>query len=114
MIDGQSGVGDDAAERAGPDLLVVGDDGPGVGHLAAQDHVASGLAAEHEPGPLESGADVPAGQVGGELGQVAAPTVFLYAASTSTNSLPASVGIGSPASRNPRFHRNPSPGIVSR
>ena len=39
-------VGDDAAERAGSELLVVGNHNPGVRLVAAEDHVAAALAAE--------------------------------------------------------------------
>src|SRR5262252_9529348 len=57
---------------------------------------------KHKPGQLKSSADYRAGQVGGELGHVglfAAGEAAAYAASISTNSLRASVGIGSPAAR---------------
>jgi hypothetical protein len=58
------------------------------------------LTAKNEPGALQSGADFTTGQIGGELGHVVrAGKLFPYAASISMNSLPASVGIGSPASR---------------
>ena len=49
MIDGHAGVGDDAAEGARSDLLVVGYDNSGMRFVAAEDHVAATLAAEHEP-----------------------------------------------------------------
>jgi hypothetical protein len=56
LFNGYAGVGDDAPERSGSDLLVVGDDGPGVRLVAAQDHVASGLAAEHKASAFKCGA----------------------------------------------------------
>jgi len=46
LSDGKPSVGDDAAERAGSELLVVGNDNPGVRLVAAEDHVAAALAAE--------------------------------------------------------------------
>jgi len=45
-FDGKPSVGDDAAERAGSELLVVGNDNPGVRLVGAEDHVAAALAAE--------------------------------------------------------------------
>jgi hypothetical protein len=57
LVNGESGIGDDAAERTGSDLLVVGNNGPGVRLVAAEDHVAAGLAAEDEPGVLKGGTD---------------------------------------------------------
>jgi hypothetical protein len=57
----KSGVGDDAAQCAGADLLVVGNNDPGIRLIAAQNHVAAGLTAEHEPGALKGGADFAAG-----------------------------------------------------
>jgi hypothetical protein len=75
----------------------------GVRLIAAKDHVAAALAAENEPGSFEGSADFEAGEIGGKSGHVATPRgakkVSAYAASISTNSLPASVGTGSPASR---------------
>jgi hypothetical protein len=47
LIDGHSGVGDDAAEGAHTDLLVVGHDDPGMRLVAAENHVAATL--EHDP-----------------------------------------------------------------
>ena len=84
LVNRQSSVGDDATQRAGSKLLVVGDNDPGVRSIAPEDHVAAGLA------PVGS-------LVTWHL--FAAGKVSPYAASISTNSLPASVGTGSPASR---------------
>lgn len=62
LFDGESGVGDDPAERA--DLLVVGNDDSGVRPVAAEDHVAAGLAAEDEPGALKGGLQGPTDRSG--------------------------------------------------
>ncbi len=61
LFNGESGVRYDAAERAGSEPLVLGNDGPGVRLVAAEDHVAAGLAAEDESRALEGGADFKAG-----------------------------------------------------
>jgi len=61
LFDGEPGIGDDSAERARSDLLVVGNDDPGVRSVAAEDHMAAGLAAENEPGARKSSADFKAG-----------------------------------------------------
>jgi hypothetical protein len=97
LIDGHAGVGDDAAEGAHSDLLVVGYDNSGMRFVAAEDHVAATLAAEHEACTFQGGSHFSAGQVDRKLGRVLRPCD--YAASTSTNSLPTSFGTGSPASR---------------
>ena len=93
LIDGEVGVRDDTPERALADLFMVRHDNAGMRSIAAEDHVAAGLPTKHETGALQSPPDFATGQAGGETRQGA------YAASTSTNSLPASVGIGSPALR---------------
>src|ERR1035437_6818445 len=77
--------------------LWVGYDNPGMRFVAAEDHVAATLAAEHEACPFQGGSHFSAAQVDRKLGHVVRPCD--YAASTSTNSLPTSVGTGSPASR---------------
>jgi hypothetical protein len=61
LFHGESSVGDDASERAGSELLVVGNNRPRVGLLAAKHHMASGLAAENEASALKRGADFTAG-----------------------------------------------------
>jgi hypothetical protein len=48
-------VRDDAAKRSGSHLLVVGNNGAGIGLVTAKDHVASGLAAEHKARALQRG-----------------------------------------------------------
>jgi len=57
LFDGEAGIGNDSPERAQSDLLVVGNDDPGVRLVAAEDHVAAGLAAEDESRPFQRGAD---------------------------------------------------------
>jgi hypothetical protein len=61
FFNGESGVGDDAAKRAGAELLVVGNDGSGRRLATAQHHMAASLTAEDEPSALKGGADFPAG-----------------------------------------------------
>jgi len=97
LIDGHAGVGDDAAERARSDLLVVGHDDSGMRLVAAKNHVAATLASEHKACTFQGGPHFSAGQIDRKLGHVLRPCA--YAASISTNSLPTSVGTGSPASR---------------
>lgn len=100
LLNREPGVGNDPTERAGSNLFVIGNDDPCVRLLAPENHVAASLSAKDKSGVLQGRADLPAGQVGGKLGHVEMlPTNLAYAASTSTNSLPASVGTGSPASR---------------
>jgi hypothetical protein len=60
LIDCHAGVGEDAAQRAGSDLHVVGNNDPGVWIVTSQDHMAAGLAAKHKPGAFERGADLTA------------------------------------------------------
>lgn len=100
LLNDEAGVGGDAAERAGPELFVIGYDTPCIGLAAAKHHVTAALSAENEPGALQSGADSPVGSLAKSvLTILPLRTRFRYAASTSTISLPASVGTGSPASR---------------
>ena len=100
LIHGQSSVGNDTSERSLSDLPMVGHDHTGEWVAATEDHMAAGLTAELEPGAFQSQANLAPGQIGGKFwhdaGEVPPPP---YAASTSTNSFPTSVGIGSPASR---------------
>jgi hypothetical protein len=97
LIDSHAGIGDDAAEGARSDLLVVGHDNPNMRLVAAENHMAATLAAEHEACPFQGGPRFSAGQLDRKLGHVLRPCD--YAASTSTNSLPTSVGTGSLVSR---------------
>jgi len=99
LIDRESGVSNDPAEDARSKLFVIGNDDPGVRSVAPENHMAARLSPKDKAGALQGRAYFPAGQVGGKLGHLEMPTILAYAASTSTNSLPASVGIGSPASR---------------
>jgi hypothetical protein len=66
----ETGIGDYAAEGAGADLFVVGDDDAGKRRIAAQDHVTAALAAEDESGSFQGSSHFTAGEVGGELGHV--------------------------------------------
>jgi hypothetical protein len=91
LLYGQPGVGYDPSQRASADLRVVWHDDASIGILASEDHVAAGLATECEAPTFECATHLPPER---SVGSVAT-----YAASTSTNSLPASVGTGSPASR---------------
>jgi hypothetical protein len=47
---------------------VVWNYGPRIRLTPTQDHVADGLSAENEAGTFQSGADITAGEIGGELG----------------------------------------------
>ncbi len=58
MVNREPGVGKDAPQSAGPDYLVVGHYGTGVGRVAAQDHVAACLTAEYESSALQGAANV--------------------------------------------------------
>ena len=79
---------------------MIRNNGPYVRVFATKHHVATGLSAKDEPGALEGGTDFAAGEIGRKLGHVVRlDKASFQAASTSTNSLPASVGTGSPASR---------------
>jgi hypothetical protein len=60
LFNAESGIGDDAAERAGSELPVVGNNDPCVRSVAPKHHVAACLAAEDEPGALQGGADLAA------------------------------------------------------
>jgi hypothetical protein len=57
LFNGEPGIGDDPTKRARSELPVVGNDNPGVRVLATEDHVATRLAAEDKPGPLQRRAD---------------------------------------------------------
>jgi hypothetical protein len=60
LLDGKPGVDDDAAERARSDLLVIRNDDSCVRSVAAENHMAAGLAAEDEPRALKSSTDLKA------------------------------------------------------
>ena len=94
LIYGHAGVGDDTAESARSDLLVVRYDNPSTRLVSAKNHVVAILAAEHEACPFQGGPHFSAGQVDRKLGHELFPCD--YAAATSTNSLPASIGTGLP------------------
>ena len=73
LIDGHASVGDDTAEGARSDLLVIGYDDPGMRLVAAENHVAATLAAEHEACSFQGGPHFSAGQVDRKLGHVLRP-----------------------------------------
>jgi hypothetical protein len=68
LADGEARVGDDPPHRSLSDLAMVGHDDTCIWLAAAQDHMAAGLAAKLEAGALQSRADLPPRQTGGELG----------------------------------------------
>lgn len=74
LFDVQSGIGDDAAQGSSANLLVVRDDGAGARIVPAQDHMAAGLATEHESGAFQRGADFTAGKISGEFGHAGVPS----------------------------------------
>ena len=57
LIDCETGVRDDPAQRAGSNSLVIGNNDPRIRLVAAQHHMAAGLPAEDKPDALQSGAD---------------------------------------------------------
>ena len=67
LLDRQPSVGDDPAERAGPDLLVVGNDDSGVRRVAPENHMTTRLSAEHEARTFQGGSYLPTGEVGRKL-----------------------------------------------
>jgi hypothetical protein len=60
LFNAESGVGNYAAERAGSELPVNGNNDPCVRSVAAKHHVAACLAAEDKSGALQRGADLAA------------------------------------------------------
>jgi hypothetical protein len=52
LVDSQACVGNDLSQGALPDLLVIGNDDPGLRVAAAKNHVAAALAAKDESGAL--------------------------------------------------------------
>jgi hypothetical protein len=57
LFKGESGVGNDATERAASELLMVGHNGSCVRSIAAKYHMAALLPAEEEPGALQGSPD---------------------------------------------------------
>lgn len=78
-------------------MLAIRIDAGKIGQTDVVKTTAAGLTAEDEAGAFQSSADGTAGKIGAEFGHAGGS--FAYAASTSTNSLPDSMGTGSPASR---------------
>jgi hypothetical protein len=60
LIEGQTGVRNDATERADSDLLVVGNHNASIRLVASQNHVTAALAAEDESDAFQSGAHITA------------------------------------------------------
>jgi hypothetical protein len=52
LLNSEAGVGDDATERAGPELFVIGYNHPCVGLVATKHHMTAALAAKNEAGAL--------------------------------------------------------------
>lgn len=65
LLHGEASVRDDAAERTGADLLVVGNYDPGIRLFTTKHHVAAGLTTKHEANALQGSANVSSGQIGG-------------------------------------------------
>lgn len=74
LIDGESGIGDDPSERALSDYLVVRHDNTTVRHVAAKDHMAPFLAAEHESDAFQGGTDLRPDRSAGSWATPAATT----------------------------------------
>ncbi len=68
LLNGEAGVGDDATEGTGPNLLVVGNDHPRIGLFATKHHVAPGLSAKNEADSFQHSADFATREIGWELG----------------------------------------------
>jgi hypothetical protein len=63
LVNRQSSIGNNAAQRALPDLLMVRDDYACVGVIAAQNQLAAALPSEYKAGSLQSSANFPAGEL---------------------------------------------------
>lgn len=61
LLNSEACVGNDAAERADPQLLVIGNDDPCVGLITAKHHVTAGLTAKNEANTFQDSTDIPAG-----------------------------------------------------
>ena len=72
LFNREPSVSDDAAERAGTNLPVIGNNHSRVRVVATKHHVAASLASEDEPGALQRNANFTAGQICRKLGQVPA------------------------------------------
>ena len=73
FFNAQSGIRDDAAEGAGADLFVVGNNGTGVRFIPAQNHMTAGLATERETGAFQGGANFTAERSVGSLATQGVP-----------------------------------------
>ena len=90
LVDTKTGIRNDATQGARAHPLVIWNHDARVGRVASQDHMTSSLSPKYEACAFQGAANFTTGEVGGKLA---------HAASISTNSLPLSVGTGSPASR---------------
>jgi len=68
LFKGESAIGDDAAERAGSELPVIGNNDSCVRSVAPKHHVAACLAAKDKAGALQGGADLAARYIGRKFG----------------------------------------------
>jgi hypothetical protein len=57
LLHSQAGVGDNATEGTGPDLLVIGHDDSRVRLVATKHHVTAGLPTKNEADALQGSAD---------------------------------------------------------
>jgi hypothetical protein len=60
LLNSKACVGNDAAERADPQLFVIGNDNSCIRLIAAKHHVTAGLTAKDKPHALQDSADIPA------------------------------------------------------
>ncbi len=60
LLNSEACVGNDATERADPQLFVIGNDNPCVRLIATKHHVTAGLTAKDKPNALQGGANIPA------------------------------------------------------
>jgi hypothetical protein len=60
LIDRKAGIGNDAPKRPRAKPLMVWNDNPRIGVITTKDHMAAGLAAEHEANSLQGGANIAA------------------------------------------------------
>ena len=70
LFNREPSVSDDAAERAGTNLPVIGNNHSRVRLVSAKHHVAASLTSEDEPGVLQRSANFTAGQICRKLGQI--------------------------------------------
>ena len=71
LLNSETCVGNNAAERADPHLLVIRNDNPCMRLIAAKHHVTAGLTAKNKADALKSSANLTARQIGGKFGHAA-------------------------------------------